>query len=239
MNKIKLRARVLDGETLVTQSPDFTLVDGWSEAALPNPAGILPAGLWGKVPGGDPYLLHIHVLSTMPLGGGDIFELQSGAPIQPRARFRPTPSNYQLLLVRPTDRLRLLIDQIDVKVEILVESIGGVNELGSRLFDWAKAAQAASMPGATSAEITGPAQVPSWAGTFHLVHNSAVNDAVSLPPRGLVPLDAMLTFTRRGVGTPVLTAVGDDKLTGAVSNMAVTRTVFVMNNGYEWAVVGT
>ena len=109
MNKIKLRARVLDGETLVTHSPDFTLIDGWSEAALPNPAGILPAGLCGKVPGGDPYLLHINVLSTMPLGGGDIFELQSGAPIQPRARFRPTPSNYQLLLVRPTDRLRARI----------------------------------------------------------------------------------------------------------------------------------
>lgn len=199
MNKIKLRARALDGVTFVQQSPDFQLVDGWSEATLPNPAGVLPAGLWGRVPGGDPYLLHVNVLTTLPLNGGDIFELQSGPPIQPRARVIPTPANVQLFLVRPTDRLRLLIaPQAEIKIEMLVESIGGVNELGSRLFDWAQAAQAAAGRKATSIEITGPAFVPAWNGIFHLAHNSAGDDVVSLPPRGMVPLDAVMTLTRRG-----------------------------------------
>jgi hypothetical protein len=240
MNKIKLGARELDGVTYVPESPDFQLVDGWSEATLPNPAGVLPAGLWGKVPGGDPYLLHINVLTTLPLMGGDIFELQSGSPIQPRARYLPTPNNYQVVLVRPSDRLRLLIaPQPDIKIELLIESIGGVNELGSRLFDWAQAAQAAASPRATSIEITGPAQVPSWSGVFHLAHNSAANDVVSLPPRGLVPLDAVMTFTRRGAGTPTLQTVAGDTFSGGMTAIAVTRTFHLRNNGYDWSAVGS
>jgi hypothetical protein len=240
MNKIKLLARQLDGTTLVEQAPDFQLVEGWTQATLSSPAGVLPAGLWGKVPGGDPYLLHINVLTTLPLSGGDIFELQSGPPIQPRARFLPTPNNTQLLLVRPSDRLRLLIaPQPEIKVELLVESIGGVNELGSRLFDWAQAAQSAATPRATSIEITGPAIVPAWTGIFHLAHNSANADVVNLPPRGLVPLDATMTFTRRGVGIPTLQAQAGDVFSGGVANLAVNRTIHLRNNGFDWSAVGT
>lgn len=240
MNKIKLHARALDGETYVAQSPDFHLVDGWLEATLPNPAGVLPAGLWGKVPGGDPYLLHINVLTTMPLTGGDIFELQSGPPIQPRARMIPMPNNYQLFLVRPTDRLRLIIaPQPQVKIELLVESIGGVNELGSRLFHWAEAAQSAATAKAVAIEITGPAFVPAWTGTFHLAHNAASDDVVSLPPRGMVPLDATMTFTRRGAGVPKLQTVAGDVFSGGATNIQVTRTIHLRNNGYDWSAVGT
>ena len=239
MNKIKLRVRALDGETLVTQVPDFQLVEGWQQASLPHPAGILPAGLWGKVPGGDPYLLHVNVLTTTPLAGGDFFELQSGTPTQPRARFRPVPSNHQLLLVRPSDRLRLLVsEQEDIRVELLIESIGGVNELGSRMFDWARAAQVAAAPWATSAEITGPATISAWAGIFHLVHHSAGDDVVHLPPRGLIPLDAMMTFTRRGAGTPTLTAALGDTFSGGALAIDVTETIHLMNNGYDWSAVG-
>ena len=71
MNKIKLLARQLDGTTLVEQAPDFQLVEGWTQATLPSPAGVLPAGLWGKVPGGDPYLLHVNVLTPNKLAVGD------------------------------------------------------------------------------------------------------------------------------------------------------------------------
>jgi hypothetical protein len=62
---------------------------------------------------------------------------------------------------------------------------------------------------------------------------------VSLPPRGLVPLDATLTFTGAGIGTPVLTRRLGDTLSGGLPTFPVTRTVFVMNNGDEWAFVGT
>jgi hypothetical protein len=49
----------------------------------------------------------------------------------------------------------------------------------------------------------------------------------------------MLTVTRRGVGTPVLTASAGDTLAGGLlANFPVTRSVFVINNGDAWAFVG-
>ncbi|MBK6845359.1 MAG: hypothetical protein IPG88_24205 [Gemmatimonadetes bacterium] len=182
MNKIKLNVRQLDGVTLVEQAPEFQLVNGWTQATLPAAAGVLPAGLWGKVPGGDPYLLHVSVLTTGPLGVGDLFELQSGSPSQPRRQYRPTPGNTELVLVRPTDRLRFVVGaQLEVAVELLVESIGGVNELGSRLFAWAQATQASEAHKVTSGVVVAPLQIPAWTGLFHLIHNSANVDLITLP----------------------------------------------------------
>ncbi len=240
MNKIRLRARQFDGATLVQVVPTFRQVDGWSEASLDSPVGIVPAGLWGKVPGGDPYLLHINVLTTDPLAPGDFFELQSAPPVQPRTQYRPTPSNTQLVLVRPTDRLRLLVapQNPEIVVELLVESIGGVNELGSRLFDWAQATATNTADKVGSLTMQGPGGIPAWAGQLHIIHDSANPDVVGLPTRGLVPLDAMLTVTRRGVGTPVLTPSAGDTLAGGLLNFPVTRSVFVINNGDAWAFVG-
>ena len=240
MNKIKLLVRQLDGTTLVEQAPDFQLVNGWTQATLASPAGVLPAGLWGKVPGGDPYLLHVNVLTTDPLAVTDLFELQSGPPTQPRRQYRPTPGNTTIVLVRPTDRLRFVVGpQLAVAVELLVESIGGVNELGSRLFAWAQATRAAESHKATAGTVVGPAQIPAWTGLFHIIHNSPNPDVVTLPPRALVPLDATMTFTKRGIGTPVLTAVAGDTLSGGLPNVPVTRTLVVMNNGDEWIFVGS
>jgi len=240
MNKIKLLVRQLDGTTFVEQAPEFQLVHGWTQATLPAAAGVLPAGLWGKVPGGDPYLLHVNVLSTGPLAVTDLFELQSGPPIQPRRQYRPTPGNTTIVLVRPTDRLRFVVGpQLAVAVELLVESIGGVNELGSRLFAWAQATQAAESHKATAGTVVGPAQIPAWTGLFHIIHNSPNPDVVSLPPRALVPLDATLTITKRGIGTPVLTAVAGDTMSGGLPSFPVTRTLVVMNNGDEWTFVGS
>ncbi len=240
MDKTRLLVRQqLDGTTFVEQAPEFQLVNGWTQAALPAAAGVLPAGLWGKVPGGDPYLLHVSVLTTHPLAVGDLFELQSGPPTQPRRQYQPTPGNSIVVLVRPTDRLRFVVAaQQEIAVELLVESIGGVNELGSRLFAWAQATQAAEVRRATSGVVVAPLQIPAWTGRLHLIHQSPNPDVVTLPPRGLVPLDATLTFTKHGIGTPVLAGAGGDTLSGGLPNIPVTRTVIVMNNGDEWAFVG-
>jgi hypothetical protein len=240
MDKIKLLARQLDGETPVEQAPEFQLVDGWQQATLPAVAGVIPAPLWRKVPGGDPYLLHVSVLTTNPLSAGDLFELQSGPPVQARRQYRPTPGNTILVLVRPTDRLRFLVaPQAQIAIELLVESIGGVNELGSRLFDWAQASQASQTSKATSGVVVGPILLPAWTGLLHIIHDSPNPDVITLPPRGLVPLDATLTFTKRGIGIPVLAAGAGDKLSGGLPSIPVTRTVLVQNNGDEWAFVGT
>jgi hypothetical protein len=240
MQKMRLRGRGFDGATVYQTVPTFRQVDGWIEASLETPVGIVPAGLWGKVPGGDPYLLHINVLTTVPLAPGDFFELQSGPPVQPRAAYRPTPDNTRLVLVRPTDRLRLSIapQNPEVVVELLVESIGGTNELGSRLFDWAQATAQSAAGKVSSLTMHGPGGIPAWTGQLHIIHDSANADAVTLPTRGLVPQDAMLTFTRRGAGTPVLTASAGDNLAGGLANFHVTRSVFVINNGDAWAFVG-
>ena len=240
MDKIRLRARQFDGATVYQAVPTFRQVDGWIEASIEAPVGIVPAGLWGKVPGGDPYLLHVNVLTTVPLAPGDLFELQSGPPVQPRVQYRPTPSNTQLVLVRPTDRLRFLIapQNPEIVVELLAESIGGVNELGSRLFDWARATTINAVGSVASLTMQGPGGIPAWTGQLHIIHDSANADAVTLPTRGLVPLDAVLTFTRCGAGTPVLTANAGDTLAGGLVNFPVTRSVFVMNNGDAWAFVG-
>jgi hypothetical protein len=240
MQKMRLRGRGFDGATVYQSVPTFRQVDGWIEASLETPVGIVPAGLWGKVPGGDPYLLHINVLTTAPLAPGDFFELQSGPPVQPRTAYRPTPDNTRLALVRPTDRLRLLIapQNPEVVVELLVESIGGTNELGSRLFDWAQATAQSAAGKVSSLTMHGPGGIPAWTGQLHIIHDSANADAVTLPTRGLVPQDAMLTFTRRGAGTPVLTASAGDNLAGGLANFHVTRSVFVINNGDAWAFVG-
>jgi hypothetical protein len=240
MDKIRLRARSFDGVTVYEETPTFRQVDGWIEASLNAPVGIVPAALWGKVPGGDPYLLHINALTTVPLAPGDLFELQSGPPVQPRVQYRPTPDNTRLVLVRPTDRLRLLIapQNLEVVVELLVESIGGTNELGSRLHDWAQATAASVAGKVASLTMQGPGGIPAWTGQLHIIHDSANADAVTLPTRGLVPQDATLTFTRSGAGTPVLTANAGDELAGGLANFPVTRSVFVMNNGDAWAFVG-
>ncbi len=240
MHKIRLLGREFDGSTFVDAAPKFELVHGWTQTLLPAPVGILPAGLWSEVPVGDPYLLHVSVLTTGGLGVADFFELQSGPPVQPRRQYRPTPGNTVLLLVRPTDRLRFVIaGQKEVAIELLIESIGGVNELGSRLYDWTQAAQTSQTRVATAATITGPTSLPAWTGLHHIIHSSPNPDEVLLPPRSLVPLDATLTFTKRGVGTPVLKAAINDTLSGGLPSFGVTRSVVLHNNGDEWALVGS
>ena len=240
MDKHRIITRFgFDGVTVAAAPTDYALVDGWTQGTLTGPAGIIPAGLWGKVPAGDPYLAHINVLSPSGLGPGDFVELQSGTPVQPRVQYVPSPDNTRLILVRPTDRLRLFVQpQAVLVVELLIESIGGVNELGSRLYDWAQASQASRTALVRSATITGATFIPAWTGLWHIIHNSANPDVVTLPPRGLVPLDATLTFTKRGIGTPVLTPSGNDTLSGGLAAFGVTRTVIVRNNGDEWAFVG-
>lgn len=239
MDKIKLLAAGLDGQTLVSDPPTFELREGWLEARLPAPAGVLPAGLWDRVPAGDPYLLHVAVLTTAGLAVGDFFELQTGEPVQPREQFAPTPGNTRLVLVRPSDRLRLAIaPQASVKVELLIESIGGTNELGTRLREWAAAHAQARAAGVRTAKYSGGGEVPAWTGLLHLVYDSPVSAPLILPPRALVPLDARLTVTRRSAGFPNLTVTAPDTIAGGQISVLIKRSTIVMNNGDEWTLAG-
>ncbi len=227
-----------DGVTIAAAPTDYALVDGWTQGTLTGPAGILPAGLFGKVPAGDPYLAHINVLSPAPLAPGDYFELQSGTPVQPRVQYVPSPDNTRLILVRPTDRLRLVVQpQATLVVELLIESIGGVNELGSRLADWSARA-AGNSAGVRTLNVTAPTVIPAWSGLLHVVHNSINADVITLPPRALVPLEAVLTVTRKGTGVPTLAAALGDTIAVNLAVEQVNRSVTVFNNGDAWALTG-
>jgi len=227
-----------DGVTIAAAPTDYALVDGWTQGTLTGPAGILPAGLFGKVPAGDPYLAHINVLSPAGLAPGDYFELQSGTPVQPRVQYPPSPDNTRLILVRPTDRLRLFVQpQATLVVELLIESIGGVNELGSRLADWSARAAGGSA-GVRTLNVTAPTVIPAWSGLLHVVHNSINADVITLPPRALVPLEAVLTVTRKGTGVPTLAAAAGDSIAVNLAVQQVNRSVTVFNNGDAWALTG-
>lgn len=240
MDKIKLHARGLDGVTVVQDTPRFELDGGWLRADLPNPAGIFHASLWGKVPAGDPYLLHVSVLSTAPLSPGDFFELQTGTPVQPRVQYAPTPGNLRTVLVRPTDRLRFVVaPQADVRIELLVESIGGVNELGSRLREWAASEREAAASAVQTARFTEAGNIPAWGGVLHVVYDAVANGVLTLPSLALVPLSAILTVTRRQNGTPTVAVQAGEQIANGLSNVAVTRAATLMNTGSEWTFVGT
>jgi hypothetical protein len=239
MEKLRFTIRgALDGVTIAAAPTAFALVDGWTQGTLVGPAGILPAGLYGKVPAGDPYVAHINVLSPAPLAPGDFVELQSGPPVQPRVQYAPSPDNTRLVLVRPTDRLRFVVQAQDpIIIELLIESIGGVNELGSRLADWAAHAAGAGA-GARTLTVTAPTVIPAWTGLLHVVHDSINADVITLPPRALVPLDAVLTVTRRGTGVPTLAAAGADRIAVDMMVEQVNRSVTIYNNGDRWALTG-
>ncbi len=239
MEKLRFTIRSgFDGATMATAPTAFTFVDGWTHGLLVGPTGILPAGLFGKVPAGDPYVAHINVLSPAPLDPGDFFELQSGTPVQPRVQYAPSPDNTRLVLVRPTDRLRFLIQAQDpLIVELLIESIGGVNELGSRLAQWSARA-AGDSAGVRAMTVTAPTVIPAWSGLLHVIHNSINADVITLPPRALVPLDAVLTVTRKGTGVPALTAGVGDTIAVGLPVEQVNRSVTVHNNGDAWALTG-
>lgn len=239
MDKVRLLYRGgFDGASIAAAPTDFALVEGWTQGTLIGAVGILPGGLWGKVPAGDPYVVHINVLSPAPLAIGDFFELQSGTPVQARAQYVPSPDNTRLMLVRPTDRLRFVAQpQAMLVIELLIESIGGVNELGSRLADWSARAAGVST-GVRVVRLAAPTVIPAWTGLLHVIHDSANADVITLPPRALVPLDAVLTVTRKGAGVPTLAAAGDDRIAVNMMVEQVNRSVTVYNNGDEWALTG-
>jgi hypothetical protein len=236
MNKIKLIIRGgFDGQTPVTQTPTFRLVEGWNEAELVAPAGILPAGLWGQVPAGDPYILHACLLTEQPIQPQMVIEVRTGAPTQVRAQYTPSADNMRLTLVRPSDQIRVLaLEPGMVKLELLVESIGGVNELGSRLYEWSDALVRSRDTGVRVARLSADVALPGWLGTLHVIYDSANPGNITLPPRSLVPLDAVLTVTCKGPGVPTLHAAAGDSFAGGVVAQMIQRSGIIMNNGEQW-----
>lgn len=241
MHKIKLIFRgELDGKTLVEQAPSFRLAEGWREAEIAGPAGLLPAELWGEVPPSDPYLVHAALLTPVPLDAQTFFEVQTGEPVGIRSQYIPTPDNTRVTLVRPSDRLRIVAKaQPILKLELLVESVGGTNELGTRLYEWTSATARARDTGVRVARLTQAASLSAFGGTLHVIYEAQDGAAITLPFRQLIPLDAVLTITRHGPGVPSLVPLPGDTLAGGLNGLQVFRSAIVYNNGEQWTFAGT
>ena len=96
----------------------------------------------------------------------------------------PSADNTRLTLVRPSDEIRLVAPmQSVVKLELLVESIGGTNELGTRLAEWGAAVQRTRDEGVRVAVFTTNAVVAAWLGKLHVIYDAAVGGSITLPPR--------------------------------------------------------
>ena len=240
MYKIKLIIRGgFDGQTPIADAPTFRLREGWNETELTGPAGTFPAHLWGQVPAGDPYLVHACLLTTHPIDPQSSLEVRTGAPMNRRVQYTPTPDNTQLTLVRPSDLLRVVTPpQEVVKLELLVESIGGTNELGSRLYQWAQATAEARRTGVRVARFSQAAAITAWTGTMHVLYESAANGNLLLPPRAAVPLDAVLTVTRTSGGIPTVLPAAGEFLAGGLNSLAIQRSTILLNNGEQWTWAG-
>jgi hypothetical protein len=143
------------------------------------------------------------------------------------------------VLVRPTDRLRFVVaPQANVVIELLIESIGGVNELGSRLTAWSSAGGRGQGASARCGSPI-PVALAAWQGLLHVIHDSPNADVITLPTAlaGAAGRGVHL-LPHRGRGADARRAAGDTIVVGAV-NQQVNRAVIVYNNGEEWALVGT
>jgi hypothetical protein len=249
MNKIRLRARQFDGATLVQVVPTFRQVDGWSEASLDLPVGIVPAGLWGKVPGGDPYLLaHQRADGRTRWPAATSSSCRAGPPVQPRTPAsipRRQQSSRSCWCVRAIASVFWWPSRARTSV---VELLDREHRRGqrARLAAVRLGPQPPRRPTNPSRrprlvdDARAPRGLPAWSGHPPYASTTSAEPPTSLSsrPRGLVPLDALMTFTRCGVGTPVLTPSAGDTLAGGLLNFPVTRSVFVINNGDAWAFVG-
>ncbi len=83
------------------------------------------------------------------------------------------------MLVRPADRLRFVVQpQAMLVIELLIESIGEVNELGSRLAEW-PARASGSNAGVRALTVAAPTVLPAWTGLLHVVHDSVNPDVIT------------------------------------------------------------
>ena len=109
-----------------------------------------------------------------------------------------------------------------------------MNELGSRLHDWSSAVYRTHDKGVRVGHFGQAATLSAWTGTLHLIYDSPDGANITLPPRSIVPLDVILTVTRRAVGLPSIIPAGGDKLAGGLNSLTVQRSAIVMNNGDVW-----
>lgn len=239
MEKIRLRmARSAggsadwDGETLVTTAPTFTLTNGWWEAIIPGGFGAVPAGLFGKSPAGDCYVLHAAMYATEPLTTSDVLRVRTPAPVNTRDAFVPALGNNVATLVRADDILTFRIATTDALavLELMLEPLAQVNEFGPILLDYVRERSRSVGPlGITEQQISANTVLNTWRGTLRVTSTAAAAIILTLPPADEMTLNDLLIVSRNGAGAITITPAGTDTL-----NRAAATDVITINNTSRW-----
>lgn len=229
-----------DGTTPVTLTPErFSLVGGFWEARLPLAAGIVPAALFGRGPGGDPYILHATIFTDHALTSTDIIQIQTIAPVNTRDSFVPAVGNNHATLVRPDDSIAFtLATTARAYMELLIEPLAAENEFGDVLLQYLANRYAEAGPQAQQ-DVTVSANfvVPPFSGVYRVTSTAGAGISVTAPPASGQRLTDRLLVTRNGAGAVAVTPAGADtfnKAAAAISLSVINTSVSLSGTGTDW-----
>lgn len=229
-----------DGTTLVTTAPAFTFTNGFEEAKLPLGAGRIPAGIFGKAPGADAYLLIATMWTTRNPLTTDLVGVDTNAPVQPRDRWVAFPGNVHVSLVRPHDTITFAqTTGGEAWLELLLEPLANTNEFGEILLEYARnaAEERQRVEAETEFTITGNFTMSNWAGVTRVVSTAGAGNVLSLPSATSQRLRDVLVVERDGAGALQLQAPGGQLINGQASITMATnqRSIFVRGAGTRYS----
>ena len=250
MEKIRFRNTLpsgWDGATAVVTAPNFSFVGGFWEAQLPDPAGRMPAGLFGKAPGADAYVLHATMYSRVNPQATDYLAVKT-----PQGNYRrlwtPFPGNTRAALVRPDDELefKYVVNAGNACVlELLIEPLAAANEFGPILLDLLREEARENLYNPTAiGDVIASAttSVPLFSGALRYTCTNGAAINLNLPDVSALRLEHLLMVTTAGAGAVNLVPFGGQTINKAAGNYTITATnksAWLRGYGTDWSLVFT
>lgn len=244
MEKVRFKSSRVhgwDGVTFINAPLDaFTLTGGFYEATLPAPAGRMAAGLFGKAPGGDPYVLHATMYSRIGPVSTDFIAVKTPAANY-RRLWTPFPGNTRAALVRPDDVLEFKYDTQDPCVlELLLEPLAATNEFGPVLLDLLREESRENDENPTSTGeivVTNNQAIPFFYGVLRATCTNGAAINLQLPDVSAMRLNSLLIVDRQGAGVVNLVPVGGQTINGVnVWAMGTNnRAAYLRGAGTNWS----
>lgn len=231
-----------DGLTPLNSLPvgtTFSYVGGFHQVTLPTPVGRIPASLFGKAPGGDPYLMHATMYSRIPPVATDYLAVKT--PVgNYRRLWTPSPGNTRAALVRPDDTLEFLFAAVDdMYLELLLEPLAATNEFGPVLLDLLREESRENVENpAPTAEIVTSAtmSVPLWSGVLRIICTNGAAINLNLPDASTTRLGNLLIVEVRGTGAVNIAPTLGQFINNAAS-VAPSTAAYVRGGGINWTAV--
>lgn len=233
-----------DGNTLPGSALTYALVNGFWQATLPGRVGRLPAGLYGKAPAGDPYLMIATMWTTRVPNNADVVGVDTNAPVRNRDRWIAFPGNIHVSIVRPDDTLTFFQQTTgQAWLELLIEPLANTNEFGEVLLNYVREAREEKMlTDGVEAELTTSANlaISPWAGTLRIISTAAAGIILTYPSATTQNLTDLLIVERDGTGNvqhapPVGQLINGQATITQTTNHSV---LFVRGSGTRYSAAG-